>query len=141
MTWLGGSAEVVFAMHELSIAYNLVELADEAARAAGATRVIGVKVRLGAMAGVVEDALRFCFPLAADGTCVAGAELVVEHIPAQMFCDQCAAQYTLSAPFVFQCPGCGKPTRSLISGRELQLESIEIEDEGATPQAPQVVVT
>lgn len=115
-------------MHELSIAHNLVELADEAARAAGAVRVTVVRLRLGAMAGVVEDALRFCFPVAASGTLVEGADLSIEHVPVQVFCDQCARSHMLTSPFVFRCPVCGAPTLSLLQGREIQIESIEIEE-------------
>jgi hydrogenase nickel incorporation protein HypA/HybF len=115
-------------MHELSIAHNLVELADEAARAAGAVRVTVVRLRLGVMAGVVEDALRFCFPMAASGTLVEGADLQIEHAPAQVFCAQCAQPHTLMPPFVFRCPVCGSPTPHLLQGREIQIESIEIEE-------------
>ena len=73
-------------MHELSIAYSLVEIADEAARKAGAASVRTVHLRLGAMAGVVEDALRFSFPIAAGDTLVAGAELAIEPVAVQVFC-------------------------------------------------------
>ncbi len=112
-------------MHELSIAHNLVELADEAARDAGAARVTVVRLRLGVMAGVVEDALRFCFPVAAAGTLVEGAALVIEPVPAAVYCDQCACSQVLTPPFVFRCPVCAA---RLLHGREIQIESIEIEE-------------
>ena len=115
-------------MHELSIAYNLVEIADAAARNAGAVRVKAVHLRLGAMAGVVEDALRFGFPIAAAGTLVAGADLRIEPVAVQIFCAQCDAPRTLAPPFVFRCPVCGQPAVKLVQGRELQIESIEIEE-------------
>lgn len=115
-------------MHELSIAYNLVEIADEAARAAGAVRVKAVHLRLGAMAGVVEDALRFSFPIAATGTLIEGAELVIDPVPVQVMCEHCAQPRTLIPPFVFRCPVCGQPAARLLQGRELQIESIEIEE-------------
>ncbi len=116
------------AMHELSIAHNLVELAEEAARSAGAVRVTVVCLRLGEMAGVVEDALRFCFPVAASGTLVEGAELHIEYAPVQVFCEACKQAQTLTPPFVFRCPVCGASTPRLLQGREIQIESIEIEE-------------
>lgn len=125
-------------MHELSIAYNLVEIADEAARNAGAVRVKAVHLRLGAMAGVVEDALRFGFPIAAAGTLVADAELVIEPVAVQVQCDHCAAPRTLTPPFVFRCPVCGQPGARLLQGRELQIEFIEIE-EAATQETEESV--
>ena len=115
-------------MHELSIAYNLVELADTAARNAGAAKVIAVHLRLGAMAGVVEDALRFSFPLASAGTLVEGAGLVVESVPARIFCAACREEHTLAPPFDFRCPVCATPAARLIQGREIQLDAIEIEE-------------
>lgn len=115
-------------MHELSIAYNLVELAETAARNAGATKVTAVHLRLGAMAGVVEDALRFSFPLAAAGTLVEGAELTVETVPVRIFCTACDAERALPPPFAFRCPVCATPAARLIQGREIQLDAIEIEE-------------
>lgn len=122
-------------MHELSIAYDLVEIADEAARKAGAARVRTVHLRLGAMAGVVADALRFSFSIAAGGTLVAGAELVIEPVAVQVCCDVCAQPRVLEAPFVFRCPVCKQPVFTLIQGREIQIESIEIEESEAESQA------
>ncbi len=115
-------------MHELSIAFNLVELADKAARNAGATKVVAVHLRLGAMAGVVEDALRFSFPFAAAGTLIEGADLTVESVPVRIFCAACNEEQTLAPPFVFLCPVCATPAARLIQGREIQLDSIEIEE-------------
>jgi hydrogenase nickel incorporation protein HypA/HybF len=120
-------------MHELSIAYNLVEIADAAARQHDAVRVHSVHLRLGALAGVVEDALRFGFPLAAAGTLVEGAALEIDAVAVQVFCEACAAPQTLEPPYLFCCPVCGKPVSTLLQGRELQIESIAIEEreEGA----------
>jgi hydrogenase nickel incorporation protein HypA/HybF len=68
-------------MHELSIALSLVELAaDELARL-GDVRLHAVHVRVGTLSGVVADALRFSFDVAADGTTVAGATLEIEEVP------------------------------------------------------------
>lgn len=120
-------------MHELSIACDLVEIADHAARKAGARRVTIVRLRLGALAGVVEDALRFSFPVAATGTLVEGAVLAIEQTPVEVFCEQCAAPRRLTAPYVFRCPICKSPISRLLQGREIQIDTIEIEEaEGET---------
>ena len=50
-------------MHELSIAHSLVEIAEEAAAKAGVARVTVVHLRLGVLAGVVQDALLFGFEI------------------------------------------------------------------------------
>jgi hydrogenase nickel incorporation protein HypA/HybF len=58
-------------MHELSIAMSLVELATEEAERRGASRVSALHVHVGPLSGVVSDALRFSFTLAAEGTPIA----------------------------------------------------------------------
>jgi hydrogenase nickel incorporation protein HypA/HybF len=65
-------------MHELSLAIALVEVASDAAKGLGAAGVNRLFVRLGAGAGVVPEALRFSFDVAAEGTIVQGARLEVE---------------------------------------------------------------
>lgn len=64
-------------MHELSIATGIVEIAsEEAARYGGRVEVIHLK--LGALSGVVREALEFSWDLACQETPVAGARLEIE---------------------------------------------------------------
>ena len=115
-------------MHELSIAYSLIETAEAAAQEANAQRVTSVHLRLGAMSGVVEDALRFGFDVAAQDTLLAEARLDVEHLPVIIYCPQCDADVELPSIQRFRCPVCDTPAERIIQGRELELTSIEIED-------------
>jgi hydrogenase nickel incorporation protein HypA/HybF len=65
-------------MHELSIAVSIVELAsEEAARHTGA-RVDAVHLKVGALSGVVKDALLFSWELACNDTPIAGCRLAIE---------------------------------------------------------------
>ena len=66
-------------MHELSIAMSIVEIASEEAARQNAARVEAVHLRLGALSGVVKDALLFSWDLACDETPVAGAKLAIEE--------------------------------------------------------------
>jgi hydrogenase nickel incorporation protein HypA/HybF len=67
-------------MHELSIALSLVELASEELARLGDVRLGAVHVRVGTLSGVVPEALRFSFDVAADGTTIAGARLEIEPV-------------------------------------------------------------
>jgi hydrogenase nickel incorporation protein HypA/HybF len=118
-------------VHELSIAVSLVELASEQAAEIGRARVEAVHVRLGALAGVVEEALRFSFDLAAGGTPVDGARLVVERVPVAVFCAACGAERVLDEPLRFHCPVCGGPAGDLVRGREIELTALEVEEHAA----------
>lgn len=102
-------------------------MVDESADRIGASRVTVINLRLGALASVVEEALRFSFELVAAGTAAEGAKLAVEKIPIAIFCRRCDAERTLSTP-VFCCPSCGTPTSEVVRGKELEVASIEVAD-------------
>lgn len=113
-------------MHELSIAQCLIESACEAAAAEGAGRVLRVCTRIGALSGVVKEALRFSFELAAEGTLCEGAILEIEDVPITVHCVHCDAARSLSDGWNFICPVCGTATPEVLTGRELDLISVEI---------------
>ena len=53
-------------MHELGLMTGVMDAAVEAARGAGATRLLGVKVSIGEATEAVEDALVFAFEALAE---------------------------------------------------------------------------
>lgn len=116
-------------MHELSIAYSLVEMASRAAEDAGVTRVEAVRLRLGALAGVVKEALLFSYDVATEGTILAGSRLEIEEVPVALYCPACDAISTLETIQLFCCPRCGTPSGDIRQGRELELISLEVPDE------------
>lgn len=118
-------------MHELSIASNLVEIVTEAARNAGAKKVLAVHLRLGALSGVAVESLRFCYDVATENTMLAGSQLVVDHLPVVIHCSRCARALALGGIQSIQCPECGEPSADIRQGNELEIASIEIEDQPA----------
>lgn len=122
--------EIIKIVHELSIAHDLVSIADEAARKAGATRVTRVHLRLGALSGVVADSLQFGYGMATQGTLLDGSELEIHELPIKIYCDSptCQREIELQGTQSFRCPVCGQPAAKLVQGKELQIESIEIEE-------------
>lgn len=121
-------------MHELSIATRLVELATEAVRAADEHRAIeGVRIRVGAISGVVTEALEFCWEVAAEGTPCEGSRLEIESVPARVHCPSCGIDSILEPPHRFRCSRCDQPTGEVIAGRELDLVSLELAADPPTP--------
>jgi hydrogenase nickel incorporation protein HypA/HybF len=114
-------------MHELSIALGIVEMAEQEARARGAVHVSAVHLKLGQLSGVVKEALRFSYAVSCEGTLLEGSVLVIEEMPAMVFCDQCDGARLLPSIQSFSCPVCGKPTPKVIRGQELELVAMEIE--------------
>ncbi|MFB7055924.1 hydrogenase maturation nickel metallochaperone HypA [Streptomyces vinaceus] len=116
-------------MHEMSIAMAVVAQVEEAAGAAGANAVTSVRLQVGELAGVVPDALAFCFELACAGTVLEGAELVTEPVPARARCRSCPGDWAVGMPPRLVCPGCGQATDvELLAGRELQILSVHWEN-------------
>jgi hydrogenase nickel insertion protein HypA len=78
-------------MHELSIAMSIVELAEEEAERRG-VQVTAVHLKLGALSGVVKEALLGSYEMAADDTPLKGSSLIIEDIPVMVFCSSCETQ-------------------------------------------------
>jgi len=93
-------------MHELSIAMSIVDLAEEEAARRG-VQVEAVHLKLGALSGMVKEALLTCYEMACQGTPLQGSRLVVEDVPVVIFCSSCRAQRLLSSVQLFCCPECG----------------------------------
>jgi hydrogenase nickel incorporation protein HypA/HybF len=114
-------------MHELSIAMSIVEMAEEEAVLRGGAQVSAVHLKLGALAGVVKDALLSCYELACEGTELQGSRLVVEDVPIEVYCPKCLAPRTLESIQWFVCPECKSPVSEVIHGRELQVFALELQ--------------
>lgn len=105
---------------------SALAVALERAQEAGAKRLLVIRLRIGALSGVVPEALQFAFEALAPGTAAEGAELAVENVPARFWCAPCGNEFTAEELFA-ECPHCHTPSAELRSGRELQVSALEIE--------------
>ncbi len=124
-------------MHELALARSLVELVDDHAERHGARHVQRIHVRLGQMS-VMTRALYVCFVPAARGSRCEDAILEIEEVPLTVKCAHCREIKKPSGRFNFRCPDCGMPTPEVVTGREMQLVSIEL---GPTQPEPKTAMT
>jgi hydrogenase nickel incorporation protein HypA/HybF len=108
-------------MHELGLAQEIVH--QVSARAEGA-RVLRVVLEIGKLAAVLPDALRFCFDLAAQGTAVEGASLVIIETPGLARCRACGGDVPLDRPFG-RC-ACSSTDLDWLSGEELIIKEFEV---------------
>ncbi|HUB00385.1 MAG TPA: hydrogenase maturation nickel metallochaperone HypA [Terracidiphilus sp.] len=115
-------------MHELSIAASIVDSVTEAMAAYPRARVKEVRLRVGALASVIEESLKFCWGLATEGTELAGSALVVKTLPVVLHCGACGTEAELDGVQSLRCPRCGELGGDLRQGRELEIESLEIEE-------------
>ncbi len=118
-------------MHEMGIALRIVEIATDALPVdLGSARVAKVNIKIGKLAAVVPESLRFCFDVAIKDTPLKDAILVIEEVPVVASCKDCHAQWTIDEP-VFVCKICQSGSLEILSGRELDIESIEVVEEAA----------
>ena len=113
----------------MGIALQIIETATESIPPdAGDVRVEKINLKIGKLAAVVPDSLRFCFDVAVKDTPLDGAKLVIQELPVVARCRDCDTQWTISSP-AFTCENCNSGSLEILSGRELDIESIEITQE------------
>ncbi len=114
-------------MHELGIMTGVLESAKQAAEDAGALKLLSVKLSVGEMTEAIEDALMFAFEaLCEDDPFLEGATLEVNMIAPRSICLECGHEYEHDRFHMF-CPNCDSFVTELIAGRELQIDSIEVD--------------
>ena len=114
-------------MHELGIMESALALVQRHAAEQKARRVSRVVLRIGALAGVENEALRFAFDVVSRGTPVEGAEFVIEAVPIAVFCAGCQCEFASAAnSCIYTCPTCGDLCGEIRRGRELELSRIEM---------------
>jgi hydrogenase nickel incorporation protein HypA/HybF len=115
-------------MHELSIVEALIDqVGRELERAGQQGRVLRLELRIGRLSGVNSDSIRFAFGLISPGTPLEGTDIAIEEPKAICNCYTCKARVEID-DLVVQCPLCASRDITIDGGRELLLQSIEIED-------------
>lgn len=114
-------------MHELSIALSIAEIAAaEAARQEG--RVVAVHLKLGVLAGVVNEALVAAWDLARGESELADAALVIEDLPAWGTCARCTPRESeIRVLDQWSCSRCGGMLEEVHGGRELEIAALEVD--------------
>ncbi|MGD0662630.1 MAG: hydrogenase maturation nickel metallochaperone HypA [Syntrophorhabdales bacterium] len=113
-------------MHELTIVESLLTVVLENAERAQATKVLKINVVVGDLAGVVDDSVVFYFNFLSEKTIAAGARLVFTHAPARLRCRACDIIFS-PEKLDFHCPTCKEQQVDVIGGRELYVDSLEVE--------------
>jgi hydrogenase nickel incorporation protein HypA/HybF len=119
-------------VHELSIAHSIVETIVGAEHPADKTDIREVRLRVGALSAVMKESLLFCYDIATQETPLSGSKLVVSEIPVVIYCSKCAAERELPGVQSFRCPVCDTPSGEIRQGRELEIESLLIDEYSST---------
>ena len=113
-------------MHELTATQNILSIALNEAAKVGAAWITKISVKVGEWSTFEPDCIRFYFGILARGTPAEGAELVIEAVPVTYACEGCGLEYT-PVEGRFHCPRCSGGRGRVASGREIYVESIEVQ--------------
>ncbi|WP_243716635.1 hydrogenase maturation nickel metallochaperone HypA [Actinomadura sp. KC345] len=91
------------------------------------SRVAVVHLEIGRLSGVMPDAVRFCFELAGEGTCVEGARLDITRSEGTGDCASCGASFPARDPLSL-CP-CGSADVMISGGADLTITAVEVADD------------
>lgn len=112
-------------MHELSVVESMVSVVLRHAQMNKATKVTRINMVLGELSSVMEEPVRFYFDMIAKDTIAQGAELNFKRTPLLAKCADCGSEFKV-VEYDFTCPDCKGTQTDIISGREFQVESIEV---------------
>ena len=117
-------------MHEFSIVSNLVKTLRaelRKSRSAG-KRVLKVRLVVGRLHAIVPESFDMAYEALTSDTPLAGSKLVLEFRPVIGLCRACGWTGEVAGPF-FKCDACESGDVEITGGRELHLDSMEVEDD------------
>lgn len=113
-------------MHEMALAEGILDIALDYAKQNHAKKIHEVGLLIGEMSGVEQESLRFSFAMLVKGTIAEGAVLKVKNVPLIGKCSKCGKKFHVDH-YDFWCPECKDGVLTTISGREMQVEYLEVD--------------
>ena len=97
-------------------------------RITGWKKVRRVMIRVGGVRKINPELIAFIFAAAAKDTPAEGALLSVMIVPVTVKCLSCG-KISVSEDPEFACPMCGSKNVNILSGLELNIEALEVEND------------
>jgi hydrogenase nickel incorporation protein HypA/HybF len=120
-----------FHMHEMGIASSVLEAVRTEMQRYPGTYPCKVCLRIGEMAAIDPEALRFCFEAITRETDFEALELEIEVCPRRQRCLVCGRVFIVH-DYSVRCPACASLQTECISGDELELAYLEVEEYGTS---------
>ncbi|MBK5259724.1 MAG: hydrogenase maturation nickel metallochaperone HypA [Thermoanaerobaculia bacterium] len=114
-------------MHELSIASSIIETVRGEIASRPGRRATAVGVRIGALAAIDADALRFGFDAIVKDSDLEPLRIDIEQIDRRQRCLDCSTEFETDR-YTLTCPACGSLRGACIAGEELDITFIEVEE-------------
>lgn len=119
-------------MHEIGIASSILETVDAEARKRPGEKIIAVGLRIGELSSISPDALAFAFQALTRETPWENLKVEIEWCPRRQKCEGCGEEFAV-VEFEMTCPKCAASRSTCISGTELDIAYLELEEPCARP--------
>ncbi len=92
----------------------------------GAKKILKIYIKIGEITGFHPESIQFYFSIISRGSIAENAELKMEIIPTSAKCMSCKEIYRVQE-MVIICPRCGALNSEIIEGKDVIIESLEVE--------------
>ena len=115
-------------MHELQVTESILNIALKHAEPANVTKIAKIHLEIGELSDLENEWIQHYFDYLSKDTIAQGAQLKIQRTPVVMECDECFHAFNVDIKQAkdIQCPECGHPKCTLISGREYRIENMEV---------------
>lgn len=121
--WVPGPRHI--AMHEMSIAINVVGLLKEEMEKHPGQALVGVKLTIGELSGVEIESLRFSLEVVFAEEHWEDVELDIQKAALKALCKECGREFE-PEPADFRCKECGSGNVEIKAGESLTIDSITL---------------
>ncbi len=119
-------------MHEIGIASSILETVDAEAHRRPGEKIIAVGLRIGELSSIDCDALTFAFEALTRETPWENLKVEIEWCPRRQKCSGCEEEFAV-VEYEIACPKCGGVRSTCISGTELDIAYLELEEPCVRP--------
>jgi len=113
-------------VHELSITESILETTLKYGKKENAQKVTDIYLAIGDLSMIIDDSIQFYWDIISENTICEKAKLHFNRIPANILCQDCGQEYSLTSELI-PCPKCHGMNLKILSGDEFRMESIEIQ--------------
>lgn len=118
-------------MHELSLVSSVIDSIERMAAQEHWGKIERVTLRIGTMRQVVPQIMQFAYRSATEGTALQNSQLNIEPVPIAICCRACGGRWG-EEKMGLLCPFCGSDDTEMEHGMELDIDSVEVNEDGET---------
>jgi hydrogenase nickel incorporation protein HypA/HybF len=114
-------------MHEFGIASSIFETIKNEAKKQPGARIVAIGLRIGEVSGVEPNSLEFCLHALVKDTEFDPLDIKFERSPRHHRCPECSNEFDV-VDYETACPDCGELRTHLVSGDEMEILYLEVQD-------------